>query len=71
MIEITPDDTPERQDDGHSVLLLRRHRYTGTIKLLPVLDPGPGPAGQAHRGGRHPLEEDHQLSKQVAGLDSG
>jgi hypothetical protein len=31
MIEITPDDTPGGQDDGHAFLLLRPHRYTGTI----------------------------------------
>src|SRR5512133_1284532 len=31
MIEITPDDTPEGQAPGHAVLLLRRHRYTGTV----------------------------------------
>ena len=41
MIEITPDDTPEGQDDGHAFLLLRRHRYTGTVSYLPVLEPRP------------------------------
>jgi SRSO17 transposase len=34
MIEVTPDDTPEGHDDGHAVLLLRRHRYTGTISYF-------------------------------------
>src|SRR6266487_3160076 len=43
MIEITPDDTPEGQDDGHSVLLLRRHRYTGTISYFLCWTPAPVP----------------------------
>jgi SRSO17 transposase len=43
MIEITPDDTPEGHADGHAVLLLRRHRYTGTVSyfLCWTLDPVP------------------------------
>lgn len=31
MIEITPDDTSQVQDDGHGFLLLRRCRYTGFL----------------------------------------
>ena len=31
MIAIQPDDTPDGHDDGDSVLLLRLHRYTGTV----------------------------------------
>ncbi len=34
MIEITPEDNPEGQDPSHAVLLLRRHRYTGTVSSL-------------------------------------
>ncbi|HEY6310558.1 MAG TPA: hypothetical protein VIY52_07090, partial [Streptosporangiaceae bacterium] len=34
MIQVRPDDTPEGQDDGHAVLLLRRHRYTGTVSYF-------------------------------------
>jgi SRSO17 transposase len=34
MIEVRPDDTPEGHDDGHAVLLLRRHRYTGTVSYF-------------------------------------
>ena len=41
MIEITPDDTPEGQDDGHAVLLLRRHRYTGTVSYFLCWAPAP------------------------------
>ena len=56
MIEITPDDTPDGHDDGHAVLLsapapLHRHR-----QLLPVLEPGPGPAGEADLRRRRPME---------------
>jgi hypothetical protein len=36
MIEVTPDDTPEGQDDGYAFLLLRRHRYTGTTLTEPI-----------------------------------
>jgi SRSO17 transposase len=43
MIEITPDDTPEGHDDGHAVLLLRRHRYTGTVSYFPCWTPRPVP----------------------------
>ena len=73
MLEVTSDDTPDGHDDGHSVLLVRRHRYTGTAVVLPVLDTRAGPAVPAdrHRIGRWRIEEDHQLSKQVAGLDAG
>src|SRR5580704_7720443 len=34
MLEVTGDDTPgDGRDDGHSVLLARRHRYTGTLSF--------------------------------------
>jgi hypothetical protein len=33
MIEVGPDDTPPGHDPGHSVLLVRRHRYTGELSL--------------------------------------
>ena len=31
MLEVTSDDTPGEDEDGHSVLLARRHRYTGQM----------------------------------------
>jgi SRSO17 transposase len=31
MLEVTSDDTPAGHDEGHSVLLARRHRYTGQL----------------------------------------
>ena len=43
MIEVTPDDTPDGHDDGHAFLLLRRHRYTGTISYYLGWSPQPVP----------------------------
>ena len=56
MIEITPDDTPEGHGRRARVPAaapapLHRHR-----QLLPVLEPAPGPAGEADRRRRRPLE---------------
>jgi SRSO17 transposase len=74
MLEITADDTPDGQDDaGHSVLLIRRHRYTRTLSYYRCWTPAPVPLPRliAVAQTRWRIEEDHQLSKQVAGLDSG
>jgi len=73
MIEVTPDDTPEGQGDGHAFLLLRRHRYTGTVSYYLCWSPAPVPLGRliSVAVARWKIEEDHQLSKQVSGLDSG
>ena len=73
MIEITPDDTPDGHDDGHAVLLLRRHRYTGTVSYFLCWSPVPVPLAKliSVAVARWKIEEDHQLTKQVSGLDSG
>jgi len=73
MTEITPDDTPEGQHPGHAVLLLFRHRYTGTVSSYLCWTPGPVPLAKLIKVAvtRWRIEEDHQLSKQVSGLDSG
>jgi len=73
MIQITPDDTPGGSDDGHAVLLLRRHRYTRTVSYYLCQTPEPVPLATLIRAAtaRWKIEEDHQVSKQVAGLDSG
>jgi SRSO17 transposase len=73
MIEITPDDTPEGHDDGHAILLLRKHHYTGTVSYFLCWSPGPVPLAKliAVAVARWRIEEDHQLTKQVSGLDSG
>ena len=74
MIAILPDDTPDGQEDnGHAFLLLRRHRYTGTVSYYLCWSPGPVPLAKliAVAVARWKIEEDHQQSKQVSGLDSG
>jgi hypothetical protein len=44
MLEVTGDDIPgDGRDDGHSVLLVRRHRYTGTLSFYRCWTPGPVP----------------------------
>ena len=73
MIEVTPDDTPDGHDDGHAVLLLRRHRYTGTVSYFLCWSPAPVPLAKliSVAVARWRIEEDHQLTKQVTRLDSG
>ena len=73
MLEVTSDDTPDGHDDGHSVLLVRRHRYTGQLSFYRCWTPGPVPLSRliAIASARWRIEEDHQLSKQAAGLDAG
>jgi SRSO17 transposase len=73
MIEITPDDTPDGHEDGHAVLLLRRHRYTGTVSYFLCWTPALVPLARliAVAVARWRIEEDHQLGKQAARLDSG
>jgi len=70
---VTSDDTPGGDGAGHSVLLARRHRYTGQLSYYRCWTPGPVPLSRliAVATARWRIEEDHQLSKQAAGLDSG
>ena len=73
MLQVTGDDTPGGDEDGHSVLLVRRHRYTGQLPYYWYRAPRPVPLSWliATASARWRIEEDHQLSKQVAGLDGG
>jgi SRSO17 transposase len=73
MLEVTSDDTPDGHGGGHSVLLVRRHRYTGTLSFYRCWTAGPVPLARliAVAQARWKIEENHQLAKQVAGLDSG
>jgi SRSO17 transposase len=73
MLEVTSDDTPGGHEDGHSVLLARRHRYTGTLSYYRCWTPGPVPLSRliAITVTRWRIEEDHQLAKQSTGLDAG
>jgi SRSO17 transposase len=43
MLEVTSDDTPAGHSGGHSVLLARRHRYTGQLSYYRCWTPGPVP----------------------------
>jgi len=73
MLEVTSDDTPDGDDDGHSVLLTRRHRYTGTLSYYRCWTLGPVPLSRliTIAVSRWRIEEDHQLAKQSTGLDAG
>jgi SRSO17 transposase len=73
MIEVTPDDAPDGHEPGHACLLLRRHRYTGTVSYFLCWTPRPVPLAKLISVAvtRWKIEEDHQLGKQAARLDSG
>ena len=73
MLEVTSDDTPGGHPAGHSVLLARRHRYTGQLSYYRCWTPMPVPLSKliAITVARWRIEEDHQLAKQAAGLDAG
>jgi SRSO17 transposase len=69
MIEVTPDDTPDGHEPGHAVLLLRRHRYTGTVSYFLCWTPDPVPLATliAVAVTRWRIEEDHQLGNRPPG----
>jgi hypothetical protein len=73
MPEVTSDDTPDGHEDGHSVLLVRRHRHTGKLSYYRCWTPGSAPLFRliAIATVRWRIEEDHQLAEQTAGLDAG
>ena len=73
MLEVTGDDAPGGREAGRSALLVRRHRYTGTCSYYRCWTPGPVPLARliTTAVARWRIEEDHQLSKQAAGLDAG
>jgi hypothetical protein len=43
MLEVTSDDSPAGQPDGHSVLLVQRHSYAGQLSYYWCWSPGPVP----------------------------
>ena len=72
MLEVASDDTPGGHEDGHSVLLTRRHRYTGKLSFYRCGHPGRSRSRLiAIAVIRWRIEEDHQLAKQVAAWTSG
>lgn len=74
MLEVVADDTPDGQDDaGVSVLLARRHRYTGTVSFYRCWSPTPVPLANLVQVVccRWRIEEDFQTAKSTTGLDKG
>jgi hypothetical protein len=69
MLEVTSDDTPAGHQAGHSVLLIRRHRYTGTLSYYRCWTPGPAALAQLIAAAvlRRRIEENHQIAKQATG----
>jgi SRSO17 transposase len=75
MIAIEPDDTPTDQatGPGHSVLLIRRHRYTRKLSYFRCWTPTPVPRSDLITVvcARWHVEEDFQITKRCVGLDCG
>jgi len=73
MIEVTGDDAPDGQDEGHSALLIRRHRYSKVLSFYRCWTPQPVPLKRLIfvAVARWRIEEDHQQAKQTSGLDKG
>jgi len=73
MIEADPDDTPPGHDPGHSVLLVRRHRYTGELSFYRCHCTAPAglPDLVAVVCTRWRIEEDIRAAKSLTGLDHG
>jgi SRSO17 transposase len=74
MLDVASDDAPDDQaPTGVSVLLARRHRYTGTVSYYRCWSPHP--VSLARLVGivclRWKIEEDFQAAKQATGLDKG
>jgi SRSO17 transposase len=72
-VAIEADDTPGEHAAGHSVLLVRRHRYTRKLSYYRCWTAAPVPLARliAIATARWKIEEDHQLAKQTCALDAG
>jgi SRSO17 transposase len=73
MIETGPDDTPPGHEPGHSVLLIRRHRYTGELSFYCCHSTAPASLADlvAVACTRWRIEEDIRAAKSLTGLDHG
>ncbi|GLX02242.1 hypothetical protein Misp02_63280 [Microtetraspora sp. NBRC 16547] len=73
MIDVLADDIPGGQPDGHSTLLVRRHRYTRTLSFYRCWSPTPRPLRELVSVvcRRWRIEEEFQAAKGLAGLDQG
>lgn len=73
MIEVLADDTPDAHRAGRSTLLIRRHRYTGTLSFYRCWSAAGVPlhvlVDVVCRRWR--IEEDFQAAKGLTGLDQG
>lgn len=72
-LDIRPDDTPDGHEDGTSVLVARRHRYTGEVSYFRCWTPGDIALGTLVEVicRRWKIEETFQLAKGFTGLDQG
>ncbi|MGW4563765.1 IS701 family transposase [Streptomyces sp. NPDC004561] len=73
-LDVRADDTPNGHgDDGTSVLVARRHRYTGEISFFRCWSPAPVTLAQLVEVicRRWRIEETFQLGKTFTGLDEG
>jgi SRSO17 transposase len=73
-LDVRADDTPSgHTDDGTSVLVARRHRYTGEISFFRCWSPAPVTLAQLVDVicRRWRIEETFQLGKTFTGLDEG
>lgn len=70
---IHPDDTPDGQQSGHSVVLVRRHRYTRELCYYRYHSTAPAALADLVDVVccRWRVEEDFQLAKGACGLDLG
>lgn len=73
MIAITPDDTPSGHDPGHSVLLVRRHRYTREMSFYRCHSTTPVALADLVSVvcTRWRIEEDFRAAKSLTGADGG
>jgi hypothetical protein len=73
MLDIRNDDTPDGQDAGHSVVLVRRHRYNRELSFYRCHSVAPVVLATLVEVVccRWRIEEDFQFAKGVAGLNQG
>ncbi|WP_241757121.1 IS701 family transposase [Streptomyces sp. WAC00263] len=72
-LAVRADDTPDSQEPGTSVLVARRHRYTGELSYFRCWSPGPVALATVVEiiCRRWKIEETFQLAKGHTGLDQG
>ncbi|MGI5133943.1 MULTISPECIES: IS701 family transposase [unclassified Streptomyces] len=73
LVDVQADDTPDGHEDGHSHLVIRRHRYTGELSFYRCHSTTPVTLATLIEVicYRWKIEEDFQLHKGSCGLDQG